>query len=167
MISQPQQTSTVTREEIENFLYDEAALLDEWRLDAWMALFTEDCRYVVPTTDEPQGEPWREMVLIDDDRERLQGRVNRLKSRHAHREFPWSRTRRMISNVRVLSTEGDEVLVTANFIVYRTRNEQTHPMVGRYDYRLRHDNGSFKIAHRRATLDQEAMRDHGAVSIIL
>jgi p-cumate 2,3-dioxygenase beta subunit len=156
-----------TRAEIEDFLYAEAALLDEWRLDEWLALFTADCRYVVPTTDRPQGEPWSDMVFIDDDMQRLQGRITRLKSRHAHREFPWSRTRHMISNVRVLGVEDGEVLVTANYIVYRTRNEHLHPLVGRYDYRLRPEGGSFKIAYRRATLDLEAMRDHGAVSIIL
>ena len=45
------------REEVEDFLYQEAELLDEWRLDEWAALFTEDARYVVPTTDLPDGDP--------------------------------------------------------------------------------------------------------------
>ena len=170
MVTQPQRTDpagVVNREAVENFLYQEAAFLDEWLLDDWLALLTDDCRYVVPTTDVPQGEPWHDMVFIDDDMQRLRGRVTRLKSRHAHREFPSSRTRRVISNVRILGVEAGEVLVTDNYIVYRTRNEQLHPLVGRYDYRLRLVGGSFKIAYRRATLDQEAMRDHGAVSIIL
>ena len=45
------------REQVENFLFKEAALLDEWRLDDWVDLFTEDGRYVVPTTDLPDGDP--------------------------------------------------------------------------------------------------------------
>src|SRR5215213_3543463 len=107
------------RPAVEDFLYYEAALLDDWRLDEWLALFTDDARYVVPTTDLPEGDPQRDLVLIDDNLTRLQGRVERLKSRHAHREYPWSRTRRMVSNVRVTSTGGDEVEATANFVVYR------------------------------------------------
>ena len=71
--------------EVEQFLYQEAALLDQWRLDEWLDLFTEDARYVVPSTDLPEGDPKQDLVFIDDDRLRLQGRVNRLKSRHAHR----------------------------------------------------------------------------------
>jgi p-cumate 2,3-dioxygenase beta subunit len=45
------------RERVEDFLYEEAALLDAWRWDEWLALFTADGRYVVPTTDLPDGEP--------------------------------------------------------------------------------------------------------------
>src|SRR5438067_4231552 len=94
------------RAEVEDFLYYEAALLDEWRLDEWLALFTDDARYVVPTTDLPDGDPRRDLVLIDDNLTRLHGRVERLKSRHAHREYPWSRTRRLIANVRVTGVAG-------------------------------------------------------------
>ena len=94
------------RLEVEDFLYREAALLDEWRLDEWLTLFTEDTRYVVPTTDLPDGDPSENLVFIDDDIVRLRARVVRLNSRHAHREYPWSRTRRFISNVRVTETTG-------------------------------------------------------------
>ena len=41
------------RLEAEDFLVEEAALLDDWRLDDWLALFTPDARYVVPSTDRP------------------------------------------------------------------------------------------------------------------
>ena len=43
------------RLDVEAFLYDEAALLDAWRLDDWLALFTRDARYEVPSTDRPGG----------------------------------------------------------------------------------------------------------------
>src|ERR1700733_8369321 len=88
------------RERVEDFLYAEAALLDSWNLDEWIALFTEDAAYVVPSMDV-QGAPTETLALISDDMARLRGRVRRLKSRRAHREFPWSRTRRLVTNVRV------------------------------------------------------------------
>lgn len=155
------------RLQVEDFLYHEAALLDEWRLDEWLALFTEDCSYVVPTTDLPEGDPARDAVFIDDNLERLQGRVTRLKSRHAHREYPYSRTRHIVSNVRLLSTTEAEVEAAANFVVYRLRSGQVAPYIGKYRYTLARQDDGFRIRHKRATLDLETLREHGAVSIIL
>ena len=154
------------RELVEDFLFKEAALLDEWRLDDWVNLFTEDARYVVPTTDLPDGDPKRDLVFIDDDIARLRARAVRLNSRHAHREYPWSRTRRFVSNVRVEETNESELSVTSNVLVYRFRNGEGAPYVGSIDYVLRRDNGDLKIAYRRAVLDLEALSWHGAVSII-
>jgi p-cumate 2,3-dioxygenase beta subunit len=154
------------RETVEDFLYQEAALLDEWRLDEWLALFTADARYVVPTTDLPEGDPKKELVFIDDDLVRLQARVARLKSRHGHREYPWSRTRHFIANVRI-NPAGQVILVTSSFLVYRFRMGDTSPYVGWYEHKLKHVNGKLKIHHKRAVLDMETLREHGAVSIIL
>ena len=154
------------REEVEDFLYEEAALLDEWRLDEWLGLFTEEARYVVPTTDLPDGDPRRDLVFIDDDIGRLRARVVRLNDRRAHREYPSSRTRRFISNVRVKQTDGNDLSVSANALVYRFRNGEGDPYVGRYEYKLSRVDGMLKIRYRKAVLDQEALSWHGALSII-
>jgi p-cumate 2,3-dioxygenase beta subunit len=155
------------REKVEDFLYQEAALLDEWRLDEWLALFTADARYLVPTTDLPEGDPKRELVFIDDDIVRLRARVARLKSRHGHREYPWSRTRRFISNVRIKRLDGGDMLASSSFLVYRFRAGDTSPYVGWYEHRLKQVDGELKIQQKKAVLDMEALREHGAVSIIL
>src|ERR1051325_9597304 len=115
----------------EEFLYREAALLDAWRLDEWLALFTADGRYLVPTTDLPDGDPQKDLVFIDDDIVRLRARVERLKSRHGHREYPSSRTRRFISNIRI-KLEDDHIVVTSSFLVYRFRLGESSPYVGWY-----------------------------------
>jgi p-cumate 2,3-dioxygenase subunit beta len=155
------------RLQVEDFLYAEAALLDEWRLDEWLALFAEDCAYVVPTTDLPEGDPSRDAVFIDDNLERLQGRVTRLKSRHAHREYPYSRTRHLVTNVRLLEVSSDEIEAAAAFVVYRLRSDQVAPYIGHYAYKLARVADGFRIRYKRATLDLESLREHGAVSIIL
>jgi p-cumate 2,3-dioxygenase beta subunit len=157
----------VDRHEIEEFLFAEAALLDEWRLEEWLALFTEDARYVVPSTDLPKGDPAATLCLIDDDIVRLRGRVARLNSRHAYREFPWSRTRRLVSNIRVIGVEGEDICVTAAFLVYRLRNGQVDPFMGQYLYRLTRVDGALRIRSRRAELDLELLAPHGTVSFIL
>jgi p-cumate 2,3-dioxygenase subunit beta len=153
--------------EVEDFIVREAALLDEWRLDDWLALFTEDARYLVPATDLPDGEPKQTLAIINDDMARLRGRVERLKSRHAHREFPWSRTRRFITNVKIKEIRGEEIVAEASFLVYRIRSGQVDPLIGSYVYTLRRLDGALKIASRKAVLDLEALRPHGTVSIIL
>ena len=153
--------------EVEAFLFEEAALLDEWRLDDWLALFTQDARYVVPATDAREADPRETLALINDDKARLDARVERLKSRHVYREFPWSRTRCLITNVRVIGVTDKEIYVTACFLVYRIRSGYVDPLVGRYEYTLRRVEGSLKLAYRKAVLDLEALRPHGTVSIIL
>lgn len=160
-------TKLLLEREVEDFIIREAVVLDEWRLDEWLTLFTDDARYVIPSTDKPGGDPKETLGIINDDMARLRGRVERLKSRHAHREFPWSRTRRFISNVRVKDIAGEEVLANASFLVYRIRSGQVDPLIGAYEYILRRVEGTLKIAFRKAVLDLEALRPHGTLSIIL
>ena len=162
-----QQSQTVTRALIEDFLFAEAALLDEWRLREWLELLTEDAIYEVPATDTPDGDPRTTLMLIADDMARLRSRVDQLLGKSAWAENPRSRTRRLISNVRIREVEGDCMRVTANFAVYRIRFEQMDTYVGRYEYTLVQRDGALKIRERRAILDLDALRPHGKVSIIL
>ena len=162
-----QQAQTVTRSMIEDFLYEEAALLDEWRLDEWLELLTDDATYEVPATDAPDGAPQSTLFLVADDKVRIRSRVGQLLGKSAWAENPPSRTRRMISNVRIRSVEGDNIYVTANFVVYRMRFEQMDTYVGRYEYTLVPRAGGLKIRARKAILDLEALRPHSKVSIIL
>ena len=57
--------------------------------------------------------------------------------------------------------------MTSSFLVYRFRMGESSPYVGWYEHRLRRVDGELKIHHRKAVLDLEALREHGAVSIIL
>jgi p-cumate 2,3-dioxygenase beta subunit len=159
--------SVVTRQQIEDFLYEEAALLDEWRLEEWLELLTEDAAYYVPSTDIPEGDHKSTLFLVADDATRIRSRVKQLLGRFAHAEHPRSRTRRLISNVRIRNVEGDTIRVTANFAVYRARLEQLDIYVGRYEYALVHKDGKLKIRERRAILDLDSLRPQGKVSIIL
>lgn len=157
----------MTRAEAEDFLYHEASLLDAWLLDEWLELLTDDARYLVPSNDAPEGDPASTLYTIADDIHRIRGRVARLKDPAAHVEFPHSRTRRMISNVRVVEA-GEEVRVEANFVVHRfRRNERSTQFVGRYRYTLRMVDGRPRIARREAILDAEELGSLGAVSFIL
>ncbi|HJY83714.1 MAG TPA: aromatic-ring-hydroxylating dioxygenase subunit beta [Candidatus Binatia bacterium] len=157
----------ITREQIEDFLYAEAALLDEWRLQEWLELLTEDVTYAVPATDAPEGDARNTLFLVADDTVRIRSRVKQLLGKSAWAENPRSRTRRLISNVRIRETNGETIRVTANFVVYRMRVDQVDTYVGRYEYTLVQRDGQLKIRERKAILDLETLRPQGKVSIIL
>jgi 3-phenylpropionate/cinnamic acid dioxygenase small subunit len=75
----------------------------------------------------------------------------------------------MISNVRVTGTEGDLILVAANFAIYRHRRNEQAPrqFIGRYRYKLKPTDAGLKIHERRAILDAEELGAMGAVSFLL
>jgi len=157
---------TIDRAQVEDFLYEEAALLDAWKLDEWLALLTDDATYRVPSNDRPESDPRGTLFTIADDIARIRARVTRLKDRNAHAEFPPSRTRRLISNVRIV--ERNPLRVEANFVVYRyRRNEDVREFVGRYRFLLKVIDGKLRIAGREAILDAMELASLGAVSFIL
>jgi p-cumate 2,3-dioxygenase subunit beta len=158
--------TTVARCSVEDFLYAEAALLDAWRLDDWLQLFDEDAKYEVPCNDAPDGDPARDLMLIDDNYPRLAARVARLNSRHAHREFPHSRTNHQVFNVQLIPS-GDQISVTASFTVWRFRAGRSNCYVGQYRYRLRRRDHGLRIACKRAELDMTDLRAVAEVAIIL
>jgi p-cumate 2,3-dioxygenase beta subunit len=161
-------TAQITRRQVEDFLYEEAALLDAWRLDDWLSLLTPDAVYQVPSNDRPDADPKDTLFIIADDINRIRARVARLKKQDAHAEYPHSRTRRMLSNVRITGREGSVLKVEANFIVHRfRRNEGIRAFVGHYRYELRVEGGRLKIARREAVIDSMELGSLASVSFIL
>ncbi|MFC3711229.1 aromatic-ring-hydroxylating dioxygenase subunit beta [Sphingoaurantiacus capsulatus] len=157
-----------TRAEVEDFLFREARLLDEWRLTEWSALFTEDGEYHVPSTDLPDGDANSSLFLINDDHHRLVERAIRLLKRAAHAEFPRSKTRHMIANVEVEAGEDGLIRVRCNFVVHRSRGDRLDVFPGHAIYDLRPvDGGGFAIRRKRAVLDCDTLRLQGRISIIL
>jgi 3-phenylpropionate/cinnamic acid dioxygenase small subunit len=65
-----------------DFVYREARLIDEKRLDEWCALFTDDARYWMPLVrGQPEGET--HTSLFDEDKLLLKVRIERLRSPNA------------------------------------------------------------------------------------
>ena len=155
------------RLEVEDFLYHEAALLDAWRLHDWLDLYTDDCRYVVPATDLPDGDPAETLGLIDDNLVRLRGRVERLNSARAYREFPWSRTRHLITNVRVTADTDEELCCSSLFAVYRYRKHEEQVLVGSAEHTLVTGADGLRIRQKWVRLAAESLRPHGTLSIIV
>ena len=161
-------TVPVSRAEVEDLLYREAALLDEWRLEEWLQMLTDDAAYYVPPNDHPDGDHLTTLFILADDIVRIRERVKRLMSPECHAEYPHSRTRRLISNVRIVATDGDIVTVAANFICNRYRRyERVREYVGSYRYLLKRQGAELRIKERRVIIDAHELGSLGAVSFIL
>lgn len=153
--------------EIEEFLVYEAALLDEWRLEEWLELMAPDARYLVPPLDMPEADHHDTLFLIADDRRTLASRVRQLLSGTTWAENPRSRTRRLITNVRLLAAGDGAARATANFAVWRFQHEKADVYVGRYVHILVRGSAGLLFRERRAVLDLETLRPHGKLSFIL
>ena len=155
------------RGQVEEFLYYEAELLDDRKLREWFDLLTDDIRYWMPIRHNPSERPQDiaedlskpgEGFYFDDDKQSLKIRVERAYAKNAWAEMPPSRTRHLITNVRIKKDSGVELEVHSNFLAYRTRMESDQDMfVGERRDILRRVGDSFKIAKRMIILDQAVL----------
>jgi len=163
---------------VEQFLYQEARLLDERRFHEWLALFTDDVRYWMPMRSNRYPKISKAIVILDPDRyteedltrddelaildetkETLSRRIARLDTGMAWAEDPPSRTRHIITNIEVEPGDAaSELKVFSNFLVYRSRAETEQDFyVGARQDVLRHVDGAWKIARRKIILDQNVL----------
>jgi p-cumate 2,3-dioxygenase beta subunit len=155
------------RARIEDFLYLEADLLDDWRIEEWFALFAEGATYEVPPTGEAdETDPATSLFYIADDFVRLRERVVRLTKSEAHSEFPRSRQRHMISNVRITGMAGTVADVTCNFVTYRAKRGVVDTYYGKHVYRIDCDSNPFKIRSKRSILGMDMLYP-GKLTIII
>jgi p-cumate 2,3-dioxygenase beta subunit len=161
--------ATVTRAEVEDLLFLEAALLDDWKLPEWRALFLDDARYLVPNPSgaDPYAPVDSTLYLVADDGHHLTERVKRLGKKTAHSEYPRSRTRRLISNVRILGRDAASIRTQCGFITYRNSQGVTDAYFGRHEHLLVVVDGALRIGEKRSILDTGALRPQGRISIIV
>ena len=164
---QPKSIS-VTRSDLEDFLFYEAALLDAWQLDDWVALFVEGAQYWVPPAGSNDDvEPATTLFYVADDYFRLTERVKRLGKKTAHVEWPKSKCRHLVTNVRILDGEDENFRVTSNFVTYRSKGGTTETYLGHHIYTLCLIEGDIKIRKKVSFLDVDNINDQGKVSIII
>jgi 3-phenylpropionate/cinnamic acid dioxygenase small subunit len=151
--------------EIEQFYYTEAALLDDRRFSDWLALFAEDAHYWMPirrtmTSNDLEREFTApgSMAFFDDDRMMLAARVKKLATGYSWSEDPPSRTRHLVTNLRIVRDEAGELGVDTNFHLYRTRlnSEEDHWIGSRKDV-LRRTPEGLKIVTRHIFLEQTVL----------
>lgn len=156
--------------DIVDFLYDEAALLDERHHHDWLALLADDIRYLVPvriTTAHTLATSTSSMAHFDEDQYSLRKRVQRFDTEHAWAEDPPSRTRRYVTNVRCWEAlpgeagHGTAIVVRSNLLLFRSRGDvHEHDLLSctRRDVIRSVGEGRFLIARREVVLDEAVLR---------
>lgn len=110
------------------FLYQEAHLLDSWKLEEWLQLLSEDVVYLMPvrvTHERKDGPGFVEgLYHFEENMASLRLRIKRLQTRFAWGEDPLPRTRRFISGVLVVpGREKNELEVTSSLLLVRNRGD--------------------------------------------
>lgn len=142
--------------EVEEFLYREALLLDEYRFEEWLALFTDDSEYIVPLREQVQGDVAPAgHPIIKDDKLMLMARVKKDATGMSHVEIPRSMTTHLVSNVVIdEGPQPGELAVHSTFLVRQARKLRDEAWwVGRRTDVLRRVDGGLKIARREVLLD--------------
>jgi len=159
------------KNEIEEFLFHEAELLDERNIEEWLDLLTDDIRYWMPMRRNVKfGELDREFTRegqdinwFDEGKDTLERRVKQILTGVHWAEEPLSRICHFVTNVQILNaapsaSDPAEVSVKCRFLIYRNRVEtETDFLIGKREDTLRKVGGSWKIAGRKIILDQNVL----------
>ena len=159
------------KDEIEQFLYHEAEILDNRRFADWLDLLEEDIRYWMPISRNVKfGESEREYTRegqdiswFDEGKDTLTRRVNQILTGIHWAEEPLSRICHTVSNIQVTEaipsvSEATQVNVKCRFLIYRNRVQtETDFLVGKREDVLRKVDGQWKIARRKVILDQNVL----------
>ena len=130
----------------------EARLLDQLRYDDWLAMYTAECVYWVPSTPNA-GDPRREIAIMFDDRRRLEDRVYRLRTGFAWSQAPASRTVRLITNVEVFATGSDDArMLRSNFLISEFWGDETRLLAGWAGHRVVRSDDGWKIQAKQVNL---------------
>jgi len=140
------------REAFRMLLEREARLLDQLRYEDWLALYTAECIYWVPSTPNA-GDPRREIAVMFDDRRRLEDRIYRLRTGFAWSQAPASRTVRLITNVEAFATARDDVrMLRSNFLISEFWGDETRILTGWSGHRVVRDGDAWKIQAKQVNL---------------
>ncbi|WP_051974708.1 aromatic-ring-hydroxylating dioxygenase subunit beta [Cupriavidus necator] len=138
--------------EIEEYLCHEAELADGHRYKDWLALWAPELLYWVPCNAD-NIDPQRQVSLIYDDRGRLEERLFRLQTKHAHSQNPRSRLSRTVSNVRLRGENAQgQIEVHSRFHLVEARLDHMTTWAGRQLHVLgRHADG-WRIHQKKVLL---------------
>lgn len=157
MMGAPDTAMTATLEdvvrhhEICQFLYREARLQDEHRVEEWEALWTDDAVYWIPANGDG-GDPEREMSIVYDNRSRIGLRIRQFLTGKRFSQMPASRLRRVVGNVEVLGEEAGGTRVSANMLLAESHRRGQVLWAARTEYLLRRVAGQWRMACKKVVL---------------
>jgi benzoate/toluate 1,2-dioxygenase beta subunit len=133
--------STLSIEDVRQFLYREARMLDDKDWEAWLALYAPDAEFWMPSWDDDDqlvSDPQTEISLIYyGHRGGLEDRVFRIKTeRSSATSLPEPRTSHNISNVEIVEQGVGECRLRFNWVTFSYRYKTVDTYFGTSFYTL-------------------------------
>ena len=173
MLADSTPISPELQQAVEQFYYREARLLDDRRYQSWLALCSENIRYVMPARTNPlvdnslRGK--ESMISVESELEGVESdgtplrdetypvlalRVDRSFKANAWAENPPARTRRIVGNVEILDVEEMRLSAISAFHLFYSRPGSANFLYAgqRRDVLLRNPDG-FRIESREIVMD--------------
>ena len=145
-------TDAAERDLFRRLVEREARLLDRLMYEQWIALYSPECLYWVPSTPEG-GDPRTEIAVMFDDRRRLEDRIFRLRTGYAWSQAPSSRTARLVSNVEAFACgRDDQRMVRSNFVISEFWDGEIRMLAGWTGHRFRKIDEAWKISAKQVNL---------------
>jgi 3-phenylpropionate/cinnamic acid dioxygenase small subunit len=143
--------STIAHDDIIDFIYAEARMLDEQRYDEWLALWLDDGHYWMPL-DYQQTDPHLVTSLMYEDLFMLRLRVQRLNGARTFSQKPKSRCSHVIQRPFVDNITEDTITTNTSMHYVETRMDDQFLLALTATHELRIVDGSIRIANKRVDL---------------
>ncbi len=158
--------------EVEEFLYDEAELLDQRLFSEWLDMLSDDLVYFMPIrrnvkfgthAESENTREGKDISWFEDDKWTLSKRVDQILTEKHWAEEPLSRVCHMVSNVQLINAvpsceAAEEVTLRSRFLIYQNRVEtESYFFVGKRTDTLRREQGEWKLLRREIILDQNVL----------
>ena len=143
----------ITRDDIIDFIYQEARMLDEGRYDEWLSLWLESGIYWMPL-DYNQSDPINATSLLYEDHFMLRLRVERLNGARTFSQKPKSRCHHVLQRPFVDIFEPSEGRFQTNTSMHyiETRLDEQILLALTVTHDLKIEDGKLKIAGKKVEL---------------
>ena len=144
---------SITRDDLIDFIYDEARMLDEGRYSEWLDLWLEDGVYWMPL-DYKQTDPDLVTSLLYEDNFMLRLRVERLNGERTFSQKPKSRCHHVIQRpfVDEFDSEAGRFVTSTAMHYVETRLDDQTLLALTATHELRLVDGKLRIANKRVDL---------------
>ena len=158
--------NTFNDQQLHDFIYAEARLLDEQKFEQWLALFTDDAHYWMPLT-QGQTDPLLEGSLMYEDMLLLKVRVERLAGVRTYSQQPPSRSHHLLARPEIETAhpghqpEQGKYVVRTAFHYVETRMEQQWLYAGWATHELVTVDDALRIHQKRVDIVNSDAALHG------
>jgi 3-phenylpropionate/cinnamic acid dioxygenase small subunit len=144
---------SISRDDIIDFIYDEARMLDEGRFSEWLDLWLPDGHYWMPL-DYKQTDPLNMTSLLYEDDFMRRLRVERLNGERTFSQKPKSRCSHVIQRpfIDKFDAEAGEFETNTSMHYVETRLDEQFLLAITATHELRLVDGKLRIANKRVDL---------------